>query len=345
MDELAIASPERNEEQTESVDYLDLFQDAPLEDVAQSPLPGPLPTGGATASPEQSVAQTGDVAWDTFSEQHIESLLTPNDMEAAVPGVADSDSQTVDRQATDNMAASEETPLPPGEMAPTDPPVMDDDEALLSQLLPEGDATLDQELDRLHLDSRQDAHGVLDKDEEPFETESPQQNYSLPPEAAPPRSRSLAASLLWSGGILLLLATLALQFTYYHHQQLAHHAQLRPLLEQLCQLTKCALPPQRDLSQIRLASHLVQFHPRYEESLLITASLINRADFTQPYPDVEVQMTDLQQQVVASRRFRPEEYLVGQRSDRPMPQNIEIPLMLEVLDPGKDVVGFRFEFY
>jgi hypothetical protein len=117
------------------------------------------------------------------------------------------------------------------------------------------------------------------------------------------------------------------------------------MLEYLCDWVDCELPLQRDLGQIRLLSHMVQFHPRYQDSLLITATLINRAEFTQVYPEVELQMTDLQQRVIASRRFKPEEYLVAQANDGLMPRNIEIPLMLEVVDPGNEVVGFRFEFH
>ncbi len=179
---------------------------------------------------------------------------------------------------------------------------------------------------------------------------SPQQKkvnrpgYTLPLEQESPRA-NLKGTLLWGLGIVLLLAGLGLQYLYLYRTDLAAEPRLRPLLAQMCQFTGCALPAQRDLARIELGKHLVQVHPRYTNSLLITATLINRADFEQPFPVVEVVMTDLEQKQVARRRFLPHEYLIGNHSERMLPPTTEVPLMLEVLDPGKNAVGFEFNFF
>ena len=89
----------------------------------------------------------------------------------------------------------------------------------------------------------------------------------------------------------------------------------------------------------------MQFHPNYEQSLLISATLANRADFIQPYPLVEVVMTDIEQRVVARRHFTPKQYLPNYDGINHFPANSEVPLMLEVLDPGNEAVGFEFRFY
>ena len=330
---------------TELADELDLvnpWEDDESTDLIAENEENNLPLS-EEASPHEDEAATPEpaapgAAWDTFSEQHIESLLTPAEGEEAALPIETASSE-------DYSLPEQESPLEP-EISGKPEETVDEDEALLNQLLPDDDTELDQELDRLHTDARSEENSDLADDSIALAAGSaPPPNYHLEPNEAAAPSRGPLAGLLWGLGVITLIATLGLQFVYYHHSQLAHHTQLRPLLDQLCKLTECELPPQRELGQIRLASHLVQFHPRYQNSLLITATLINRAPFNQPYPEVELLMTNLQQEVVASRRFRPEEYLVGQRSDRPMPQNIEIPLMLEVVDPGKDVVGFRFEFH
>lgn len=169
--------------------------------------------------------------------------------------------------------------------------------------------------------------------------------YNLPPQLPPATAHASRASLGWGLGILLLSATLGLQYLYYQRADLAQSASWRPLLEQMCTITGCELPLRRDLQQIQLVDHMMQNHPRYQGSLLITATLANRADFIQPFPIVEVLMTDLNQQVVARRRFRPEQYLVGERAQRQFVPNTEVPLMLEVVDPGESAVGFEFRFY
>ncbi len=171
-----------------------------------------------------------------------------------------------------------------------------------------------------------------------------QPDYTLPLEHETTRS-SLPGTMLWGIGITLMLAMLAMQYLYYHRMALAQEPRLRPLLTQMCRITTCQLPAQRDLTEIVLGKHLVQIHPRYVDSLLITATLVNNADFAQPFPIVEVVMTDLEQKQVARRRFLPNEYLIGSSSEGLLAPATEVPLMLEVLDPGKNAVGFEFNFY
>jgi hypothetical protein len=170
-------------------------------------------------------------------------------------------------------------------------------------------------------------------------------DYGMPAELTAERPGSGAATMLWALGIVLMCGTLVLQYLYYHRLQLVENPQLRPLLTTLCELTDCELPPRRDLGRIELTEHLMQFHPNYEQSLLINATLANRADFDQPYPLVEIVMTDIEQRVVAQRRFTPEQYLHNYRRGDSFRANSEVPLQLEVLDPGNDAVGFEFRFY
>ena len=56
-------------------------------------------------------------------------------------------------------------------------------------------------------------------------------------------------------------------------------------------------------------------------------------------------MTDLEQKQIARRRFLPSDYLVGDNAGEGLRAETEVPLMLEVLDPGKKAVGFEFKFY
>ena len=335
-------------------DFASLWDSALDTELAPEDAESVAPDPDAVATPSDRPADENK-GWDDFSEQHIESLLTPAEG-GELPEIAiDEDNDVVMHtelhgadEALDlaSFSSDDDSNLNVDDFEfehhasqPDAHRERDPDEILLKQLLPEEDLDLD-------VPAPEDVVTTT-----PVPPQSPPPSarqaasYHIEPEPAPRRGSRGFSTLLWAGGILLMLATLVGQFAYYHQGSLASHPQLRPLLAQLCHFTECELPPQRDLSKIRLASHLVQFHPRHQDSLLITATLINRADFAQPYPDVALHMTDLQQQVVASRRFSPQEYLVGQRSDRPMPQNIEIPLMLEVLDPGREVVGFRFEFY
>jgi len=157
--------------------------------------------------------------------------------------------------------------------------------------------------------------------------------------------RSLLTGLAWTLGILLLVAGLALQYIYLNRVTLVHHAELRPLLELLCEHTGCRLPPRRDLTALTLLERDIRSHERYQGALTIAATLQNRAAFAQPYPAVEVVMRDLGGKVVAARRFLPQEYLADNTTAPLLAPQGTAQLVLDVVDPGAEAVGFEFTFH
>ena len=73
--------------------------------------------------------------------------------------------------------------------------------------------------------------------------------------------------------------------------------------------------------------------------------LYNRADFEQPFPVLQMQFTDAGGRDIASRRFRPEEYLAGELAGvRLMPPQTPIHVGLSMLDPGPQANGYSLEF-
>jgi predicted Zn finger-like uncharacterized protein len=144
-------------------------------------------------------------------------------------------------------------------------------------------------------------------------------------------------------GALLLL--LGVQWLYFNRAGLAAQNDWRPGLESLCSLLRCELPLQVDLSRIELVNRDVRKHPRVAGALLINATLVNRADFSQPYPVLEVTFSNSSGTPVAARRFDPAEYL-GEQADikAGMPGDTPLQVVLEIEDPGEDAVSFQFEF-
>jgi len=172
-------------------------------------------------------------------------------------------------------------------------------------------------------------------------------DYPMPPEFTDAWSeRSHFGRALAKGSVLVaLLLLLGAQWLYFNRASLAAQGDLRPGLEKLCSLLRCELPLQVDLSRIELVNRDVRKHPRVAGALLINATLINRADFPQPYPILEVIFSNSSGTPVAARRFNPVEYL-GDETDvkAGMPVNTALQVMLEIEDPGKDAVSFQFEF-
>ena len=152
--------------------------------------------------------------------------------------------------------------------------------------------------------------------------------------------------LLWSLLILLALAALAFQYVRHNFQDLARQDQYRPWFEGVCPTLGCALPSRVDIAQIRSSNLVVRSHPSYRGALVVDAILYNRANFTQPFPLLELRFADIGGQPIASRRFKPSEYLSGELAgQKDMPSQTPIHISLEILDPGSNAVNYSLAFH
>lgn len=164
------------------------------------------------------------------------------------------------------------------------------------------------------------------------------------PEAETEPAPGPLKTALWAAVNLVLILTLLGQYTYFNRDELAQHPQLRPWLTQLCSVLACDTPLRREVSRITLTKRVVASHPDRPNALLIDATLVNQADFPQPYPLLELRFSDLNNQLLAGRRFRPREYLAaGTAINAGMPPHQPVHIVLEIVDPGKDAVSFLFD--
>jgi hypothetical protein len=114
----------------------------------------------------------------------------------------------------------------------------------------------------------------------------------------------------------------------------------------MCDLTGCELPLRKNLERIILLDREVRSHPVNREALQVTATIVNTADYLQSFPVIRITLSNRHGRIIASRDFQPTDYLsdnidIGKGLTPKQPLHIE----LEVLDPGKDAVGFTFEFF
>ena len=103
---------------------------------------------------------------------------------------------------------------------------------------------------------------------------------------------------------------------------------------------------QMDVEQIELLGQDIRSHPKGKNALLVSATIINNAAFTQPYPGLQLSFSDINGEKVATRNFLPKDYLPSKFTTRKgMESNIPIQLELELVDPGKSAVNFEFDFF
>jgi len=78
----------------------------------------------------------------------------------------------------------------------------------------------------------------------------------------------------------------------------------------------------------------------------VDAIIYNRATFSQPFPLLELRFADLNGSLIASRRFKPAEYLSGELAGvSEMPSQTPIHISLDILDPGNKAVNYSLSFH
>ena len=157
-----------------------------------------------------------------------------------------------------------------------------------------------------------------------------------------PWGRRLLRALL----VLLAAAGLAGQYIAYHFDELARQDQYRPWFQQFCPQIGCTVPSKVDIGKIKSSNLVVRSHPEFSGALVVDAIIYNRATFSQPFPLLELRFADLNGHLIASRRFKPGEYLNGDLEGMAeMPPQTPIHIALDILDPGPKAVNYSLSFH
>ena len=152
--------------------------------------------------------------------------------------------------------------------------------------------------------------------------------------------------LTWGSLSVLMMLVFLGQTIYFKHNELGQISQLRPWVQMFCKHASCELDLQADIGQIELLGQDIRSHPKSKKALLVSATIINNASFTQPYPGLQLSFSDINGEKVATRNFMPKDYLPSKLPGKKgMESNIPIQLELELVDPGKSAVNFEFDFF
>jgi hypothetical protein len=145
---------------------------------------------------------------------------------------------------------------------------------------------------------------------------------------------------------LVLLVLLAGQYVFFMPEDaVRRYPQFRGAIESMCVHIGCVLSERRDPGRIRVLNRDVRVHPKYEGVMQIKATLTNSAPYRQPYPQFQFTLFNVNGQTIASRVFKPSEYLGRPvaESARLRPQT-PFQVELDVLAPGEAAVSFEFQF-
>ncbi|OGT71195.1 MAG: hypothetical protein A3I78_10135 [Gammaproteobacteria bacterium RIFCSPLOWO2_02_FULL_56_15] len=163
----------------------------------------------------------------------------------------------------------------------------------------------------------------------------------------PPRRRSAISRLLWTAGVILLVMVVVGQLAWFNRDLvLTRYPELVPRLRELCERLECSVYRKRDIDAIRLLNRDVRDHPRYENALLVNATMSNESGQIQPFPGIRLLLFNTNGRQVAYRDFHPDEYLDESFDiDAGMAPQKPVHFVLEVTGATALAVSFEFAFF
>ena len=158
----------------------------------------------------------------------------------------------------------------------------------------------------------------------------------------PSKSTNPVQIALWTAGSIALAIFFLGQITYWQNIDVLP----RIWVDNFCAAASCQPDIERDLSAIKILNRSVYTHPNVDNALMIASTFVNEGGFPQPFPLLQVAFLDTQGEVVAFRRFTPEDYLISKIFvTNSMQPDQPIEARLEIFDPGSAVVAYKIEFY
>ena len=123
-----------------------------------------------------------------------------------------------------------------------------------------------------------------------------------------PRKTKLKIWLLLLSLCLISLA--ALQTVYFLRTKLAaEYPQFKPYLVQACSYLQCSIDLPKNVDLFTIDDSDMQESEPYAKVVDFSSLLINTANYTQTYPNIELTLTDTNDQPVVRRLIKPSEYL------------------------------------
>ena len=154
--------------------------------------------------------------------------------------------------------------------------------------------------------------------------------------------KSPLSTVIWSAVTLGFLALLVVQVKTYVVPQYAQVSKYRPYLHAFCKMADCSLPLFRDAHRLTLMHTSIELHPNEPGAVRIKVKMINEAKHPQPFPDLQLTLTDKFGRVVGKRTYSPSVYLPQDTENR-MERGILSSVFLDLAKPHENAYGFTVD--
>lgn len=167
-----------------------------------------------------------------------------------------------------------------------------------------------------------------------FETEFPSSNKHQ-------SSNTWITRALLAAFIIVLTTGL---YGYRSRDALLQNPDVRPWLVKACTLIGCELDPLVNLEALKVLKRAVFSHPTIDNALVIDLAFVNQATFDQPYPVLEIRLTNSNGGLVVQNNVAPADYLDDWQTEDMLTAGERLDLSLTVEDPGQTASSFELKF-
>lgn len=146
---------------------------------------------------------------------------------------------------------------------------------------------------------------------------------------------------------MFLLLVLLGQTVYFMRTEIAAlYPQTKPLLTQACHVLKCTVPLPQKIDLLTIDDSDMQEHLTYQNVLVFSSTLINHANFAQAYPNIELTLTNTEDEPVLRRTFKASEYLQTPSSAvTGIAAKEEMRIKLQLNTSDTPVAGYRVSLH
>lgn len=142
---------------------------------------------------------------------------------------------------------------------------------------------------------------------------------------------------------VLLIFTALFQLLYHSRVKIAaEYPQFKPLLLQACLHLNCSIDLPKNLDLITIGDSDMQEDDNYESVINFTSSLKNSANYAQTYPNIELTLTDFNDQIAIKKLLFPKDYVSADRNiEDGLPANEVVLIHLPLYVQDAEVAGYR----
>lgn len=150
-------------------------------------------------------------------------------------------------------------------------------------------------------------------------------------------------TFIWLMVVAGFVFLMGMQVKYFFVERYAQDQTYRKYLVGFCKIAGCDLAPRQGSFEFTLTNTMIELHPSEPGAMRVTVKLVNEAKFAQPYPRLQLTLTDKAGRVVGRRTYSPELYLANGNdnvSENLVGQGELVSIVFNLARPHEKAVGF-----